>query len=592
MRRLEIVLTLTAALFAMNCAAAPSPAPAAGLSAPAHLVEILLENHEFGEIVGNSAAPYINGTLIPNGRLFTNYDAVSHPSLPNYLALTSGGLCGKAGTDDVTPRCDAKSIFDQLRTNGRGWKAFAESMPAPCDLSDSSNYAVRHNPPPLYSSMAGSSYCAAHNRPLPSSISSLPKWTFVTPNLCDDMHDCSVATGDQWLSTWVPRFLAIAGTEVVVTFDEGNTSIGGGGRVMTVEIGSGVPAGVTDGAAYTHYSLLRAVEHLYGFRKLGAAATATELPLAGQTATPVSISSSPPPGVGYFTTNTPPGNPTGLPDNGVCAGRVHLSTWEPRPDNAYPNSQMPDPTAVHDAFAARPRDQGGTYDPRWDSWLLPRVDGQYAGTTDEIFQWAACKWGLRDNLLRAIAVRESTWYQYEVYPSGRCVWDFGCGDAFSGPSAASRTYCDGIAAFGYDYQADFGPGLCPKTFSITGIMSWDDPAWQAPYPPYAGNQNGTFPFSRNSTAFAEDYVGSYLRGCFEGWVRWLADTGTGTYAAGDLWGCVGSWYSGDWHSTAANAYISKVKRSMKNRPWLASSWPSNRPGCSGSYGCPEGWSGY
>jgi len=121
----------------------------------------------------------------------------------------------------------------------------------------------------------------------------------------------------------------------------------------------------------------------------------------------------------------------------------------------------------------------GSYDLRWDSWLLPRVDGQFSGTTDEIIQWAACKWGLPDNYLRAEADTESTWFQYENYPSGRCVTYYGCGDWFSSePYAARKTYCDGLAtAGGHDYQSDYGDGYCPKTFSIVGIMSWWNPSW-------------------------------------------------------------------------------------------------------------------
>jgi hypothetical protein len=85
------------------------------------------------------------------------------------------------------------------------------------------------------------------------------------------------------------------------------------------------------------------------------------------------------------------------------------------------NHLTPDPAAVHAALAACPRAAGGAYDPRWDGWLLARVDGQFTGTTNEVFQWAACKWGLPDDLLGAVAVQESTWYQYLTYPSGRPV---------------------------------------------------------------------------------------------------------------------------------------------------------------------------
>jgi hypothetical protein len=117
---------------------------------------------------------------------------------------------------------------------------------------------------------------------------------------------------------------------------------------------------------------------------------------------------------------------------------------------------MPGRAKVRAAFAARPRAVDGSYAARWDTWLLPRVSGAYTGKTDEIFQWAACKWGLPDNLLRAIAVRESTWYQYPTYTSGACVVNWGCGDIFDAASESSLQYCDGIAKIGgYDYQHDF-----------------------------------------------------------------------------------------------------------------------------------------
>ena len=177
------------------------------------------------------------------------------------------------------------------------------------------------------------------------------------------------------------------------------------------------------------------------------------------------MSSSPPPPGGYFRL-VPAGRWRTLPSYDVCEGLVHYSTWEPRPDNYKRNYAIPDAAAVHRALEARPRAVRGAYDPRSDSWLVPRIDGQFAGTTDEIFQWAACKWGLPDDLLRAIAVRESTWYQYETYPAGRCVNHFGCGDVFTTASPTSRVFCRALARYGYDYQRDYGPGKCPKTFSI------------------------------------------------------------------------------------------------------------------------------
>lgn len=317
-------------------------------------------------------------------------------------------------------------------------------------------------------------------------------------------------------------------------------------------------------------------------------------------------SNGPPAAGGYFGLR-PVGSWSSLPSDAQCAAAVHYSSWEPRPQNYQQNHTEPAAGAMAASFAARPRDQGNTYNPLWDTWLLKRVDGRFAGTTDEILQWAACKWGLPDNVIRADAVEESTWFEYLHFPNdassggggGSCYWNRGCGDAFSSATAASTTYCNSIATQGllasevHNYQRDPktavggypwtpGAGLCPKTFSILGVMSWDDPAWEAPYPAYAGNQNGTFPFTRDSTAAAADYWGAYIRGCYEGWATWLRG------GAGDLWGCVGSWYSGDWHSTAANGYISRVQGQMNNHTWLNAEFdnPSAQFGCDPKYGCP------
>ena len=176
------------------------------------------------------------------------------------------------------------------------------------------------------------------------------------------------------------------------------------------------------------------------------------------TATVANASVSPPPKGGYFTLQAP-GSWSSLPSGAACATAVHRSPWEPRAANYKRNHVTPDASAVHAAFAARPLAVDNNYDSRWDTWLLPRVDGQFTGTTDEIFQWAACKWGLSDDMLRAIAVRESTWYEYLTYPSGRCVIDWGCGDMITSPNADTVKYCNAIASSGgYDYQKDFGAG--------------------------------------------------------------------------------------------------------------------------------------
>jgi len=328
----------------------------------------------------------------------------------------------------------------------------------------------------------------------------------------------------------------------------------------------------------------------------------------------VAVGSAPPAAVGYFSLQ-PVGSWSRLPSDSQCTAEVHYSTWEPRPENYQQNHTMPAPRAMAASFASRPRDRGGTFNPMWDSWLLPRVDGQFTGTTDEILQWAACKWGLPDNLIRADAAIESTWFQYLHFPGnasagggggGSCYWKRGCGDALSSPRASTIAYCSGIATQGllpgevHDYQKDPvtsiggypytpGPGLCPKTFSILGIMSWSNPARAKQYPAYPGNQNGTFPFNRDSTAAAADYWGASMRGCYEGWETWLNNTGPRAYAAGDLWGCIGAWYSGQWHTSVANGYISRVRSAEKSLVWLNPAFDISKQQyhCAATYGCPD-----
>jgi hypothetical protein len=292
------------------------------------------------------------------------------------------------------------------------------------------------------------------------------------------------------------------------------------------------------------------------------------------------VTDRPPPAAGYFTTQ-PVGSWRTLPSDATCTKRVHRSMWEPRPDNGAPNHRTPNRGRVHDALANRPRAVHGAYLKRWDTWLLPRVTGHFTGTTDEVLQWAACKWGLSDNLLRAIAARESGWYQYEVYPDGSCVVRSGCGDQFPRATSASRVFCSMLNRYDARYRVDYPAGRCPKTFSIVGVMSWQDPSWGR----MPNNQNGTFPFNRDSTAFAVDYFGAFLRGCYEGWMTWLGQTGK--YAPGNLRGCVGTWYDGAWFAPNARLYIRRVWLTLQERPWLQPGWARREPPCLATRGCPE-----
>ena len=239
-----------------------------------HVVWILFENHSYSQVIGSASAPYIN-TIAHECGLATNYFAITHPSLPNYIALTSGSTQGI--TDDNLPSSHplaAASIFSQA---GTGWRSLEESMPSNCDLTNSGEYAARHNPAVYYTGIRTA--CASLDVPLASTPDVSARFTFVTPNLCDDMHDCSVATGDSWLSTFLPKILGSSaykagGTAVFITWDEDNGS--SGNHVATLAISPYTPAGASDGASLNHYSLLRTTEDMLGLGCLANACSASD----------------------------------------------------------------------------------------------------------------------------------------------------------------------------------------------------------------------------------------------------------------------------------------------------------------------------
>jgi phosphatidylinositol-3-phosphatase len=259
-----------------------------------HVIWLWMENQSYDQIVGSSSAPYLNSLARACG-LATNYHNITHPSLPNYIAATSGLGGRNLGPfkADCNPSAgcstDATSIFSEVP----GWRAYEESMPTACDRQDSGDYAARHNPPPYYTSLAD---CGQRDLPateLASDLNanSLPAFSFITPNLCHDTHDCPVSAGDRWLAGEVPRIVASpayrAGhTVLFITWDEGE---GGsvsdcaanerdvGCHVATLIVSPSTPTGQRSGEPFDHYSLLRTTEDLLGVRPLGEAADASSM---------------------------------------------------------------------------------------------------------------------------------------------------------------------------------------------------------------------------------------------------------------------------------------------------------------------------
>lgn len=266
----------------------PSPAPdlsptasrpcGLGGQAPArlqHVVFIVMENRAYSEVIGSPDAPYINHLAAICG-LATNYKAVAHPSLPNYLALTSGSTQGV--TDDGGPDqhpLSAPSIFSLLGTD---WRSLEESMPTNCDLQSGGEYAVKHNPAAYFTSVRQA--CRGQDVPLTSPPDLSAAFTFITPNLCDDMHDCATTAGDSWLAREVPRLLStpqyLAGQTVIfITWDE---STGSTQQVPLLVIAPTVPSGARVAASFNHYSLLHTTEQLLGLSPLlGAASSAPSM---------------------------------------------------------------------------------------------------------------------------------------------------------------------------------------------------------------------------------------------------------------------------------------------------------------------------
>lgn len=323
LRRLSIALLLSVALgaaLAVNHAGASSPAPVRSAHVTAtspcgtvttkptikHVVLIMEENHSYSTIIGSgTGATYIN-TLAHQCGLATSYRNITHPSLPNYIAITSALPLSKLGPfeSDCPPggSClsSSQSLFSQV--GAHGWKAYDESMPRACDGSTAGTYAPKHNPAIYYTDIPAAT-CKANDVSLGTLASSpflkafgsettAPKLSVVTPNLNDDMHDGSVAKGDTWLKNWLGKVLATpvyksGNTAVFVIWDEGEggsytigencaTSSDVSCHVAAIVVAPSVPAKSVS-TKFTHYSFVRTVEELLGLPLLNQATTAASM---------------------------------------------------------------------------------------------------------------------------------------------------------------------------------------------------------------------------------------------------------------------------------------------------------------------------
>jgi phosphatidylinositol-3-phosphatase len=301
MKRVSTSLFLAAILICAGCGGVSSkqvttmPPPAAATAD--HVFVVMLENHSFGQVIGNPAMPYLNGLATAHS-LAADYFADAHPSIPNYFMLTTGNL--ETFDDSFTGTISDDNIVRALTGAGKSWKAYIESIPSTGYTGpNAGTYLKRHNPFAYLSDVTGSATQAANMVPfsqLSSDLAagSLANFVYLLPNSQDDAHDCpgggssctddqKLAAADAWLRANIdpvitsPKF---GNSVLIITFDESvDTDItNGGGQVMTVLVGPHVKTGFRSSTMYQHQSLLRLVLQLLNVSDMpGASAVAPSM---------------------------------------------------------------------------------------------------------------------------------------------------------------------------------------------------------------------------------------------------------------------------------------------------------------------------
>jgi phospholipase C len=271
-------LTVTIATVALSTMVAVSQARVPKRPIPSfdHVVVIVFENKRYEEVLGSSNAPSFNG-LARRYAFLTAYEGVAHPSLPNYLALIAGSTFG-IDADCTHCEVDARNLADTLEAAGKSWKTYAEGLPAPGFTGSSAGQYVKKHVPFLYfRDVVSSQHRRKRVVPLTRfrrdlDARALPSFSLVIPDLCNDMHDCSVAVGDNWLRTFLAPLLKsrdMARGVVFVVFDESHHDDVHPNRVPALALGPLIRPGSSSSASLSHYSLLRTIEDSWRLPRLG-----------------------------------------------------------------------------------------------------------------------------------------------------------------------------------------------------------------------------------------------------------------------------------------------------------------------------------
>jgi hypothetical protein len=284
---------------------------ASGVPVFDHIVIVLMENTSWSTLQSSTNTPYLHG-LMTTDAVAGDYHGVAHPSLPNYIAMISGdtaaikcdcdptgGACNGLNCNTLIHTCGcpvaAQSLGDQLEAANVTWKAYAEDMGTPCNMTSSGGYATRHVPFVYFDGLQqNAALCAQHvvdYTNLAADLDALPRFVFVAPNLTNDMHDPfpagaqNLANGDTWLSTEMPKILTSASftthSLLVIVWDEDDLSGGLTGTDDPVPMFVISPlakhGGFTSMVKADHYALLATIEDSLGLPRLGAAAQAQPL---------------------------------------------------------------------------------------------------------------------------------------------------------------------------------------------------------------------------------------------------------------------------------------------------------------------------
>jgi phosphatidylinositol-3-phosphatase len=228
----------------------------------AHVTIVMMENKDFDRLDGNPSAPYFNGTLVPQGVLLRNSHAVTHPSEPNYLALFSGSTQGIHG-DPCPVNVSTANIATRLAAAGKTFGGYSESMPHDGYTGCFTTlYARKHNPWVDFTNIPASDNLVY--RGFPSSPQSL---IWITPNLCNDTHDCVVSAGDKWFSENLPAIISWNRAHdglLIVTWDEADPDANGTNRIPTILVGPMVRPGAKDDQTIDDFAVLHTIETMFG----------------------------------------------------------------------------------------------------------------------------------------------------------------------------------------------------------------------------------------------------------------------------------------------------------------------------------------